>query len=72
MNPSLLHIPHANAMRAEQSRRRRNRRRKTDRTTSGGDHAMSALNRTGRHNHMRPVVRPLPRPGVALCAATTW
>jgi len=27
MNPSLLHIPHANAMRAEQSRRRRNRRR---------------------------------------------
>ena len=32
---------------------------------------MSALNRTGRHNHMRPVVRPLPRPGVALSAATT-
>jgi hypothetical protein len=27
MNPSLLHIPHANAMRAEQTRRRRNRRR---------------------------------------------
>jgi len=27
MNLSLLHIPHANAMRAEQSRRRRNRRR---------------------------------------------
>ena len=62
MNPSLLHIPHANAMRAEQTRR----------TTTGGDHAMSALNRTGRHNHMRPVVRPLPRPGAALSAATTW
>jgi len=27
MNPSLLHIPHADAMRAEQTRRRRNRRR---------------------------------------------
>jgi hypothetical protein len=33
---------------------------------------MSALNRTGRHNHMRPVVRPLPRPGLVLSAATTW
>jgi hypothetical protein len=27
MNLSLLHITHANAMRAEQNRRRRNRRR---------------------------------------------
>ena len=34
---------------------------------------MSALNRTGRHNHMRPVVRPLPRPAAgALSLATTW
>jgi hypothetical protein len=32
---------------------------------------MSALNRTGRHTHMRPVVRPLPRPLGAL-SATTW
>lgn len=32
---------------------------------------MSALNRTGRHNHMRPVVRPLPRP-VSAVAVTTW
>jgi hypothetical protein len=32
---------------------------------------MSALNRTGR-THMRPVVRPLPRPGVVLSAAPTW
>ena len=33
---------------------------------------MSALNRTGRHNHMRPVVRPLPRPGTVPSAATSW
>ena len=33
---------------------------------------MSALNRTGRHTHMRPVVRPLPRPGVVLSVAATW
>lgn len=33
---------------------------------------MSALNRTGRHTHMRPVVRPMPRPSAALSAATTW
>jgi len=33
---------------------------------------MSALNRTGRHNHMRPVVRPLPRPGLVLSGAATW
>ena len=33
---------------------------------------MPALNRTGRHSHMRPVVRPLPRPGLVLSAATTW
>ena len=32
---------------------------------------MSTVSRTGRHNHMRPVVRPLPRPGIAL-SATTW
>jgi hypothetical protein len=31
---------------------------------------MSALNRTGRHIHMRPVVRPLPRPAGAMSAAT--
>ena len=28
----------------------------------GGEHVMTAPSRTGRHNHMRPVVRPLPRP----------
>ena len=33
---------------------------------------MTAPSRTGRHNHMRPVVRPLPRPGLVLSAATTW
>ena len=33
---------------------------------------MYAPNRTGRHSHMRPVVRPLPRPAVALGAAATW
>ena len=27
--------------------------------------------RTGRHSHMRPVVRPLPRPA-AMAAATVW
>jgi hypothetical protein len=31
---------------------------------------MSALNRTGRHTHMRPVVRPLPRPVSAMSVAT--
>ena len=33
---------------------------------------MSAKSRTGHHTHMRPVVRPLPRPSVVLGAATTW
>jgi hypothetical protein len=33
---------------------------------------MSALNRTGRHAHMRPVVRPLPPPAGAMSAAPTW
>ena len=34
---------------------------------------MSALNRTGRHTHMRPVVRPLPRPASAAAGHTyTW
>jgi hypothetical protein len=32
---------------------------------------MSALNRTGRHTHMRPVVRPLPRPAGAM-SPTAW
>ena len=32
---------------------------------------MTAPSRTGRHNHMRPVVRPLPRPAIAL-SGTTW
>jgi hypothetical protein len=33
---------------------------------------MTAPSRTGRHSHMRPVVRPLPRPAGALSIATTW
>jgi len=33
---------------------------------------MTAPSRTGRHNHMRPVVRPLPRPAAAISLATTW
>jgi hypothetical protein len=34
---------------------------------------MTAPSRTGRHNHMRPVVRPLPRPAAgALSLVTTW
>ena len=33
---------------------------------------MTALTRTGRHNHMRPVVRPLPRPVGAASASLTW
>jgi hypothetical protein len=32
---------------------------------------MSALNRTGRHIHMRPVVRPLPRP-MSMVGVTSW
>jgi hypothetical protein len=33
---------------------------------------MSTLNRTGRHTHMRPVVRPLPRPAGAMSVVATW
>ena len=31
----------------------------------------ATVTRTGRHTHMRPVVRPLPRPQLAL-AGTAW
>jgi hypothetical protein len=33
---------------------------------------ITALPRTGRHTHMRPVVRPLPRPAIAASASVTW
>jgi len=33
---------------------------------------MTANNRTGRHIHMRPVVRPTPRPAGALGGDVTW
>jgi hypothetical protein len=35
---------------------------------------MTANNRTGHHTHMRPVVRPVPRPTGALGAVSgfTW
>jgi len=33
---------------------------------------MSALSRTGRHVHVRPVVRPLPRPAGAAAGTFTW
>ena len=33
---------------------------------------MTATNRTGRHTHMRPVVRPTPRPTSALSGGFTW
>jgi hypothetical protein len=33
---------------------------------------MTANNRTGRHNHMRPVVRPTPRPTAAAGGDFTW
>ena len=33
---------------------------------------MTALNRTGRHTHMRPVVRPMPRPSSAVGGSFTW
>jgi hypothetical protein len=33
---------------------------------------MSTMSRTGRHNYTRPVVRPLPRPAIALSTGTTW
>jgi hypothetical protein len=32
----------------------------------------TTVSRTGRHIHMRPVVRPLPRPAMALSTGTTW
>jgi hypothetical protein len=28
--------------------------------------------RTPSHTHMRPVVRPLPRPAAAIAASVTW
>jgi hypothetical protein len=31
----------------------------------------TTMTRTGRHTHMRPVVRPVPRPQAAL-AASIW
>ena len=33
---------------------------------------MTARNRTGRHTHMRPVVRPMPRPSGAVGGSFTW
>jgi hypothetical protein len=33
---------------------------------------MTANNRTGRHSHMRPVVRPTPRPSSAVAGDVTW
>ena len=33
---------------------------------------MTANNRTGRHIHMRPVVRPMPRPSSAIAGGFTW
>jgi hypothetical protein len=33
---------------------------------------MTAHNRTGRHTHMRPVVRPTPRPSSAVGGSFTW
>jgi hypothetical protein len=33
---------------------------------------MTANNRTGRHIHMRPVVRPMPRPSSAVAGDFTW
>ena len=34
---------------------------------------MSATtNRTGNHTHMRPVVRPMPRPSSAIGDTFTW
>jgi hypothetical protein len=32
---------------------------------------IATVTRTGRHMHMRPVVRPLPRPE-AMAAVTVW
>jgi hypothetical protein len=33
---------------------------------------MTANNRTGRHIHLRPVVRPAPRPAGAHSGGFTW
>jgi hypothetical protein len=33
---------------------------------------MTTQNRTGRHTHMRPVVRPMPRPSSALGGSFIW
>ena len=33
---------------------------------------MTAQHRTGRHSHMRPVVRPMPRPSSAVGGGFTW
>jgi hypothetical protein len=33
---------------------------------------MTTMNRTGRHIHMRPVVRPLPRPSSAIAGSLSW
>jgi hypothetical protein len=33
---------------------------------------MTATTRTGRRTHMRPVVRPMPRPSGALAGGYTW
>jgi hypothetical protein len=33
---------------------------------------MTAQNRTGRHTHVRPVVRPMPRPSSAVGGSFTW
>jgi hypothetical protein len=33
---------------------------------------MTAHNRTGRHVHMRPVVRPTPRPSSAVAGSVIW
>jgi hypothetical protein len=32
----------------------------------------ATVTRTGRHTHMRPVVRPLPRPQAGAAASVTW
>jgi hypothetical protein len=33
---------------------------------------MTTQNRTGRHTHMRPVVRPMPRPSSAVGGSVIW
>ena len=32
----------------------------------------TTVSRTAGHTHMRPVVRPLPRPGVSLSTGKSW